>query len=126
MLEPSCCMRKGGQAGGIHTDGQTRRSKWSPFEFMQTPLKSLILISACNYIYLQNFIKLKLQCLIKLLCCSLHCCNKGFLITFGKPNFKQYSATSSNCNMSIHKIRTVDQIAYYYCCWSWTKTDMTI
>ena len=33
--------------------------------------------------------------MIKLLYCSVHCCNKGFLITFGKPNFKQYSATSS-------------------------------
>jgi len=64
---------------------------------MQTSLKSVILFSACNYTYLQNFITLMLHCLIKLLYCSVHCCNKGYLITFGKLHFKQYSATSNKC-----------------------------
>ena len=50
---------------------------------------------ACNYTYLQNLIKLRPHCLIKLLYCSLHCWNKGLLIRFGKLNFKQYSATSN-------------------------------
>jgi hypothetical protein len=60
-------------------------------------LISVILFSACNYTYLQNFIKLRLQCMTKVLYCSVHCCNKGYLITFGKHNFKHYSATSNKC-----------------------------
>jgi hypothetical protein len=64
---------------------------------MKTSLISVTLLRARNYTYLQNFIKLRLQCLIKVLYFSVHCYNKGYLITFGKHNFKQYSATSNKC-----------------------------
>jgi hypothetical protein len=60
-------------------------------------LISVILFSACNYTYLQNFIKLWIQYLIKVLYCSVRCCSKGYHITFGKHNFKHYSATSNKC-----------------------------
>jgi hypothetical protein len=64
---------------------------------MQTSLQSVILLSACNYTYLQNFMTLKLLCLIKLLYFSVHFRNKWYLITFGKHNFEKYFATSKKC-----------------------------
>ena len=64
---------------------------------MQTSLKSVILFSACNYTYLQTIIKLRLYYLIKLQYFSVHCSNKGHLITFGEYNLKKNSATSNKC-----------------------------
>jgi hypothetical protein len=86
------------QEGAIHTYRWTHKTKWMVvFRNFTNATKSVILFSACNYTYLQNFIKLRIHCLIKLLRCSVHCCNKKFLITLGKLHFKQYSANSTKC-----------------------------
>jgi hypothetical protein len=72
---------------------------------MQTHLKSVILSSACNYTYLQNFTKLRLHCLtvryiVVIKDFSLHSVNCiANNILPPPPN------VSSNCNMPIHKLR---------------------
>jgi hypothetical protein len=94
------------------TDGNTRRSEWSPFEILQTRLKSVVLFSACDCTHLQNFIKLRIHCLINCYVVRYIVAIKDFslhLVNFSSNNILPTQANvSSTCNMIIHKVPIVD------------------
>jgi len=92
--------RTDGRAGR-HTDGIQRDGRYDTVfrNFAKAYYNITLFKAICNYNYTNNFVNIKLRCLIKIVPYLLQRFNKGYLITFGHFYCKQSSV------MIFHKSR---------------------